>query len=116
MCKFYFNLIFFIIKKYKLMEDKINDIENYSKDILLITKYISQKLLNQNEEENKDNNENIINNNEEQLFKYCDKKKYFNEKGTKLLNEEEFNNLISILEKYISIDDYIIPFFEKINI
>ena len=98
------------------MEDNINDIENYSKDILLITKYISNGILSQKEEEKNDNNENIIYNIEEQLFKYCDKKKYFNEKGTKLLNEKEFCNLISILIKYISCDDYIIPLFEKIDI
>ena len=92
------------------MEDNQKDIDNYSKDILLITKYITENISN--------NNKNIEfeDNLEGDLFKYLDKKKYFNEKGTKILNEDEFNNLISILEKYISIDDYIIPFFEKLNI
>ena len=92
------------------MEDNQKDIDNYHKDILLITKYITENISN--------NNKNIEfeDNLEGDLFKYLDKKKYFNEKGTKILNEDEFNNLISILEKYISIDDYIIPFFEKLNI
>ena len=93
------------------MEDKTNNIKNYSKDILLITKYITDKLSN-----NKEMNNNIINNLNEQLFKFCDKNKYFNEKGTKILNEKEFKILIKVLDKYISIDDYIIPFFEKLNI
>ena len=100
------------------MEDN-TDIKDYSEDILLIVKYITNKISKINEENNNDNNnnnENVINNLDEKLFKYCDKNKFFNEKGTKLLNELEFNNLISILEKYITIDDYIIPFFEKLNI
>ena len=93
------------------MEDENkNDIDNYSKDILLITKYITENISNNNK------NIELEDNLEGDLFKYLDKKKYFNEKGTKILNEDEFNNLISILEKYISIDDYIIPFFEKLNI
>ena len=92
------------------MED--NEIENYTNDILLIIKFITNKISNNNEnaiiEENNENNT--------QLFKYCDKSKYFNEKGTKLLKEEEFKNLINILQEYTSIDNYILPFFEKIDI
>ena len=92
------------------MED--NEIENYTNDILLIIKFITNKILNNNENANIEvNNENNV-----QLFKYCDKSKYFNEKGTKLLKEEEFKNLINILKLYTSIDNYILPFFEKIDI
>ena len=97
------------------MDDEQNTIENYCKDILLITKYITNKI--DKIIENKDNNENIINDDiQNNLFRYTDKQKYFNKKGTNLLEESEFKNIISILENYISIDDYIIPFFEKLNI
>ena len=95
------------------MENNEKNIEKYFDDILLITKYITNKIDNINEDSDKNNNENYI---KENLFKYTDKQKYFNEKGTKLLNESEFQNIISILENYISFDDYIIPFFEKLNI
>ena len=93
-----------------------NNIENYSKDILLITKYMTDKIMNKKEEINndKDENENIIL--ENKLFKFCNKKKFFNEKGKKILNEEEFKNLLSILEQYLSIDDYILPIFDKLGI
>ena len=91
-------------------DDNKIDIDNYSKDILLITKYITENISNNNKVLDKEDNL------DGDLFKYINKKKYFNEKGTKILNEDEFNNLISILEKYLSIVDYIIPFFEKLNI
>ena len=95
-----------------------NDVDNYSKDILLITKYITKKISNNNEIK-EDINEIIEDNNkinDDKLFRFCNKSKYFNKKGTKLIKEEDFKNLIPLLQKYISIDDYIIPFFEKLEI
>ena len=59
------------------MEDNQNDIDNYSKDILLITKYITENISNNNK------NIELEDNLEGDLFKYLDKKKYFNEKGKK---------------------------------
>ena len=92
-------------------ENYQNIVEIYSKDILLISKYLYDN--NKNEKNIKE-----INNKEElnSMFKYCDKEKYFNKKGTKIIKEEEFENIISKLNEYIKIDDYIFYLFEKINI
>jgi len=92
-----------------------NDKDNkeYSQDLLSIIKYIADKY---NNTENNNNENNVINDLNEELLKFCDKKKYFNEKGTKLLNEADFQKLISYLEKYLYIDDYIIPLFNKLKI
>ena len=94
------------------MEDDKNKNE-YSQDLLSIIKYITEKF---NNKENNNNENNIINDLDEEILKFCDKKKYFNEKGTKLLNETDFPKLISFLEKYLYIDDYIIPLFNKLDI
>ena len=76
--------------------DEQDFLDLYHKDILLISKFWHKDKTEENEIED-----------EETIYKYCDKEKYFNKKGTKLLNEKDFNNIISILYEYIKIDDYI---------
>ena len=82
----------------------INFINKYSKDILLISKYLHNGKTEEKEIE------------EEIMYKYCTKEKYFNKKGTKILKEEDFINITSILYEYIKIDDYIFLLLEKMNI
>ena len=77
----------------------------YHKDILLISKFLHKDKTEENEIED-----------EETIYKYCYKEKYFNKKGTKLLNEKDFDNIISILYEYIKIDDYIFLLLEKMDI
>ena len=87
------------------MEDNIpNFINKYSKDILLISKSLHNGKIEEKEIE------------DEIMYKYCNKEKYFNKKGTKILNEEDFINITSILYEYIQIDDYIFLLLEKMNI
>ena len=76
----------------------------YNKDILLISKCLHNNKIEENEIE------------DEMMYKYCNKKNYFNTKGTKILKEEDFINIISILYEYVKIDDYIFLLFEKMNI
>ena len=82
----------------------INFINKYSKDILLISKSLHNGKTEEKEIE------------EEIMYKYCNKEKYFNKKGTKILKEEDFINITSILYEYIKIDDYIFLLLEKMNI
>ena len=52
-----------------------NDVDNYSRDILLITKYITKKISNNNEIK-EDINEIIEDNNkinDDKLFRFCNK-------------------------------------------
>ena len=77
---------------------------DYNKDILLISKF-----LHDNKIEDKEIVENL-------MYKYCKKEKYFNKKGTKILKEEDFLNIISILDEYTKIDDNIFLLLEKMNI
>ena len=77
---------------------------HYYKDILLISKCFHDNKIEENEIE------------ERKMYKYCNKEKYFNKKGTKVLKEEDFINILSILYEYIKIDDYIFLLLEKMNI
>ena len=85
-------------------ENKSDFLNKYSKDILLISEFIHNNKFEDKEIE------------EETIYKYCNKEKYFNKKGTKILNEEDFINITSLLYEYIQIDDYIFLLLEKINI
>ena len=76
----------------------------YNKDILLISKCLHNNKIEENEIE------------DEMMYKYCNKENYFNTKGAKILKEEDFINIISILYEYVKIDDYIFLLFEKMNI
>ena len=87
------------------MEDNTpNFINKYSKDILLISKSLHNGKIEEKEIE------------DETMYKYCNKEKYFNKKGTKILNEEDFINITSILYEYIQINNYIFLLLEKMNI
>ena len=87
------------------MEEKeSNYLNKYSKDILLISECLHKGKIDENKIE------------EETIYKYCNKEKYFNKKGTKILSEDDYINITSILYEYIQIDDYIFPLFEKLNI
>ena len=88
-------------------DDKNNITSQYSKDIVLISKYL-------HDQETKIDS--LINNEEELMYKFCNKETYFNKKGTKILSEETFNTIISILYEYTKIDDYIFLLVEKLNI
>ena len=87
------------------MDDEQDFLNSYYKDILLISKILHKDKTEENEIED-----------EEKIYKYCDKEKYFNKKGTKILNEKDFDNIISILYEYIKIDDYIFLLLEKMDI
>ena len=88
-------------------DDKNNITAQYSKDILLISKYLHDR----------ETKIDSLNNNEEELmYKFCNKEKYFNKKGTKILSEETFNTIITILYEYTKTDDYIFLLVEKLNI
>ena len=87
------------------MEEKeSNYLNKYSKDILLISECLHKGKIDENKIE------------EETIYEYCNKEKYFNKKGTKILKEDDYINITSILYEYIQIDDYIFPLFEKLNI
>ena len=91
------------------MEDEENNNLNmYFKDILLISKYLHNG--------NKIEENSIENTGEKSIYKFCNKEKYFNKRGTKIINEEEFKNLILILYEYTIFDDFIFLLFEKLNI
>ena len=87
-----------------MKENESNYLNKYSKDILSISEFLHNGKYEENSIE------------EETIYKYCNKEKYFNQKGTKILNEEDYINITSILYEYIQIDDYIFLLLEKANI
>ena len=89
----------------------INHIKSNLEDITYISKYLNSE---------KENISYINKNNNKTLF-YFFNKEIYNNKGTKLINEknkEDFLSLINILNEYIEQKEefYILTFFEKINV
>ena len=79
-------------------------VKKYSDDILLISNLLDTNAKTQ------------IDESKGSMYKYCDKNKYFNEKGTRLKDDKNYPDIIKILTEYVKIDDYIFLLFEKLGI
>ena len=63
------------------------DIKKYSDDILLISNLLDK------------NTETKIDESQGSIYKYCDKEKYFNEKGTRLKYDKNYQDIFKILSE-----------------
>ena len=92
-----------------IIEDELSikcddNIKKYTDDIFLISDFLLK------------NAKTTIDESQGSMYKYCDKKKYFNEKGTKLNDEKCYEDIIRILSEYAEIDECIFIYFEKLGI
>ena len=92
-----------IIQNEIAIEEDAN-FKKYSDDILLISNLLDK------------NTGTIIDEKKGSMYKYCDKIKYFNKRGTKLNDDKNYQDMVTILSEYVKIDGCIFLLFEKLGI